>query len=714
MPDRKNKKILIAEDDPITGRLLTRMLEDEGYTVVGVFAVGEEALAVAGNLRPDIILMDIFLAGDVDGITASEEIRGILNIPVIFMTSSIDAEVIARVKVAEPYGYLVKPVTRERLYSVLEIGFYKHYIEQQRREEEEKYRSLFNNMVNGFAFFEMKTDQSGKTEDFIFVEINPTFASYFGITEKEITGISGLEFFSSQDCFGKGRFPEYTAAAFEGESSFFEEYSAAMERWFQVSVYSPKKDHFALIVSDITARKKSEEALQESFARLRSILDSSSDSIALLDTEGKVLAVNEAIARRFDMTTEELVGLNYMDFMATNIAIFRRDKINEVISGARQVTFEDYRDGRWNDNKISPIIDARGMVTGVSVFTRDVTEQKRLDGILIETNEALEGVFNSITDSIILLDKSGKILNINEKGAYRLQRSKESLFGVIFWDVFRDDVARNRRARFERVIETGHPEIFDDSRDGLFFEITIYPIFGLGGEVDRAAFYAKDVTERITLEKRILEVAENERLRIASDLHDGLGQNLTGLSFLIGGLKKKLEKKSMQEVTLMTPILNLVKESVSQAQSLARGLYPVNLDKHGLVMALEEMAENTRGLFNVECSVQRNQHITIENLQTATHLYYIAREAVTNAVKHSGAENIHILLTSDSSFFIMRILDDGEGINEADGEEGGIGLKTMQHRAKLIRADLDVENRDEGGLQVSVRLRIRNDGIEQK
>jgi len=712
MPDRKNKKILIAEDDPITGHLLTRMLEEEGYTVVGVVAVGEEALTVTGNLRPDIILMDIFLAGNVDGITASEEIREILNIPVIFMTSSTDAEVIERVKVTEPYGYLVKPVTRERLFSVLEIGFYKHYIEQQRREEEEKYRSLFKNMVNGFAFFEIKTSGSGKTEDFIFVEINPTFASYFEIPEKEITGISGLEFFSSRDCFGKGRFPEYTAAAFEGESSSFEEYSAVMERWFQVSVYSPKKGFFALIVSDITARKKSEEALQESFARLRTILDSSSDSIALFDTEGNVLAVNEAIARRLDMTPEELVGLNYMDFMATNIAIARRDKINEVISTARQVRFEDYRDGRWNDNKISPIIDGHGTVTGVSVFSRDVTEQKRLDSILIETNESLEGVFNAITDSIILLDKNGKILNINEKGADRLQCSKESLFGVIFWDIFRDDVASNRRMRFKRVIETGHPEVFDDSRDGLFFEITIYPIFGLGGEVDRAAFYAKDVTERIFLEKRILEVAENERLRIASDLHDGLGQNLTGLSFLIGGLKKKLDEKSIQEVALMTPILDLVKESVSQAQSLARGLYPVNLDKHGLVMALEEMAENTRGLFNVNCSVHRNQHIAIENIQTATHLYYIAREAVTNAVKHSGAENIDIILSADNSLFTMRILDDGEGIQEAAYEKGGIGLKTMQHRAKLIRADLDVQNRDEGGLQISARLRIRNDEIE--
>lgn len=707
MSEDKDKKILIAEDDPVTGRLLSSMLDSGNYTVSGIVATGEEILMAAEKLKPDIILMDIFLAGNIDGITASQEIRELYSIPVIYMTASTDAEVIERVKVTEPYGYLVKPVTRERLYSVLEIGFYKHYIEQQRKEEEEKYRSLFNNMSDSFAFFKLVMKED-RVEDFVFVEINSAFSENFSVKEHEIIGESGLQFFAPLGCFGKEHFSRYRAAALEGASSTFEEYSKPLRRWYQVSLYSPKEGHFALIAVDITERKKSEEALQESFARLRAILDSSSDSIALMDTEGKILAVNEAIARRFDRRPEDIVGRNYRDVLEPDLSLARQEKINEVIEYARPVRFEDFRNGRWNDNKISPIIDATGTVSGVSVFSRDVTEQKRLDSILIETNEALEGIFNAITDSIILLDREGRILNINEKGASRLGRNKESLLGIIFWDVFRDDVARNRRTHFEKVINTGQPEAFDDSRDGLFFEITIYPVFSLQGEVDRAAFYAKDITERISLEKRIIDVAENERLRIASDLHDGLGQNLTGLSFLIGSLKKKLVEESFEGLTMMDQILNLVKESVSQAQSLARGLYPVNLDRHGLVMALEEMAENTGGVFNIPCSVHRNQQITIENIQTATHLYYIAREAVNNAVKHSGAQRIDIYLSMEESFLTMSIVDDGRGLSESNLESGGIGLKTMQHRARLIRADLAIEEVSGGGTGISARLRVRN------
>lgn len=482
MKEDSSVKILIAEDDRVTGHLLTSMLEEEGYNVVGVVPAGEEALELARTLLPDIILMDIFLAGEIDGITASEVIRDTLDVPVIFMTSHTEAEVVHRVKVTEPYGYLVKPVTRQRLYSVLEIGLYKHKIEQQRRETEEKYRSLFNNMTTGFAYFTLETGEDGNPEDFLFVEINRSFAEIFNLNENDINGMSGLGIFSGKDCLGKEWLPVYSKAANENISSTFEEYSAVLDLWLQVAVYSPKENHFALIVSDISVRKEAEEALQDSFAKLRAILDSSTDSIALLDTEGIILDANEAIARHFDMKPEQVIGLNFTDFMDTNSSIFRLEKVKEVVRDKKQVRFEDCRAGRWNDNKISPIIDVHGKVTGVSVFSRDVTEQKRLDNILIETNESLEGIFNAIKDSIILLDRESKILNINETGALRLNRRKESLIGTRFWDIFREDVSAIRHSYFNKVIESGEPAMFNDNRDGLFFEITIYPIFGIRGK----------------------------------------------------------------------------------------------------------------------------------------------------------------------------------------------------------------------------------------
>lgn len=712
MEGKSAVKVLIVEDDRVTGHLLGSMLREEGYSVAGAVPAAEEALDLARDVRPDVILMDIFLAGDVDGIAASEAIRHELNVPVIFMTSHTETEVIDRVKVTEPYGYLVKPVTRDRLFSLIEIGLYRHAIERQRRESEDKYRSLFNHMISGFAYFEIKTDSTGKPEDFMFIEINRSFAEMFNLAEEDIRGQSGIAVFEPRGCLGREWLPVYGKAALLGESFSFEEYSAFLDRWFQVSLYSPKKNFLALIVSDISERKSVEEALQDSYAKVRALLDSSTDSIALIDTKGVVLDANEAIARRFNKPLNEFIGSDFIAYIETGLSLARMERVQEVIDEKKPVRFEDYRAGRWNDNKISPIIDGHGRVTGVSIFSRDVTEQKRLDNILMETNESLEGVFNAIMDSIVLLDRNGRILNINKTGALKLNSRKELLIGTCFWDAFREEVSDIRRSYFEKVIATGEPENFNDNRDGLYFEITIYPITDLKGEVDRVAFYAKDVTARIELEKAILEVAEKERIRIAGDLHDGLGQNLTGLSFLMGGLKKKMEVKAYPEIEMMQPILELVKESVAQAQALSRGLYPVNLDRHGFIMALEEMAESVSGVFNVRCQVHYDRQIVIRNIQTATHLYYIAREAVNNAVKHSGADTIRIILHYDDSHFSMTIMDNGRGLEVHSSPEEGIGLKTMRHRARLIRGDIITENCEKGGFQVAVSLRLREEEVD--
>ncbi|MBI4813463.1 MAG: response regulator [Methanobacterium sp.] len=133
---------MLVEDEIIVAADVKNRLENMGYSVLGIFDTGEEAIQKAGELKPNLVLMDIVLKGEMDGIDAAQNIRELYDIPIIYLTAYSDEKTLERAKVTEPFGYVLKPFEDREIQSAIEMAIYKHQMEKKLKESEEKYRKL--------------------------------------------------------------------------------------------------------------------------------------------------------------------------------------------------------------------------------------------------------------------------------------------------------------------------------------------------------------------------------------------------------------------------------------------------------------------------------------------------------------------------------------------------------------------------------------------
>lgn len=195
------------------------------------------------------------------------------------------------------------------------------------------------------------------------------------------------------------------------------------------------------------------------------------------------------------------------------------------------------------------------------------------------------------------------------------------------------------------------------------------------------------------LERQIMDIGERERERIGHELHDGLGQQLTGIAFLSKALSQKLSNRSAAESEQATQIVALINQAISETRQLARGLQPVEVDENGLMSALETLAGNIGQLFHVQCEFHCDMPILIKDNSLANHLYRIAQEAVSNALRHGMAKHVSVELAEPRGRIQLSIHDDGIGFNpDQISNNSGMGLQIMRYRAKMIGANLDIKS----------------------
>ena len=214
----------------------------------------------------------------------------------------------------------------------------------------------------------------------------------------------------------------------------------------------------------------------------------------------------------------------------------------------------------------------------------------------------------------------------------------------------------------------------------------------------------RDVSERRKLEHEVLRISEQERRRVGQDLHDGLGQMLTGISLIGVNLAKRLEEKKSEFAEDMYEIADLVREADRMTRNIARGLVQVELEGDGMSAALRTLCANAEKYFSVSCTYQEYGKIVISDSIAASNLYRIAQEAVSNAAKHGRAENIVVTLQSTSGSLILTIEDDGIGFPEVLKADRGMGVDIMGYRARVITALLEIEAEEGRGTIVRCTL----------
>jgi signal transduction histidine kinase len=205
------------------------------------------------------------------------------------------------------------------------------------------------------------------------------------------------------------------------------------------------------------------------------------------------------------------------------------------------------------------------------------------------------------------------------------------------------------------------------------------------------------IQERSRLEKELLEIAESEQQRIGHDLHDSLGQHLTATALAGKVLAKKLANKSTVEPATADRVVAMVEEAIELTRNLARTLHPIELGTDGLVDALQNLAANLSKAFNVSCRLQHSGAVVLNDPKAAIHLYRIAQEAASNAIRHGRARNLVISLDATSKSVMLAVTDDGAGLPADARTKKGMGLRIMDYRAGMIGATFDIQNLPAGG-----------------
>jgi len=201
----------------------------------------------------------------------------------------------------------------------------------------------------------------------------------------------------------------------------------------------------------------------------------------------------------------------------------------------------------------------------------------------------------------------------------------------------------------------------------------------------------RNITERKRLEREILDVSSRERQSIGRDLHDGLGQELTGVALMLRGLATRIEKRLPPSVAQVNEIVGLVNQSIETARGLARGLLPVSTDNGGLPSALRTLAERSRDLYRFPVNFRSEVTTEMPLSETcASHLYRIAQEALTNAARHGRATAVDVLLRVSALNFLLEIVDNGIGAAAGGRSASGMGLKIMKYRASMIGARFEI------------------------
>lgn len=321
-----------------------------------------------------------------------------------------------------------------------------------------------------------------------------------------------------------------------------------------------------------------------------------------------------------------------------------------------------------------------------------------------ESEEGLKALIEGVTDcAICLLDQRGNIVQWNT-GAQRIQGYHEAeIIGKHFSVFF--PVREYRKERTDeylaRAASTGRyeEEGWRIRKDGTPFwaAVIITPLLDDKGGLRGFAHVARDITELKRLEKEVIDISETEQRRIGHDLHDGLGQELTGLAFLSQNVGRKLADDARPEAGELTRISSLINLAIEKTRDLAKGLSPVEWGPDGLAAALQSLAVRTTEMYGIPCEFRRGRFTAVESHAAAVHLYRIAQEALGNAARHSHASCIWISIEGATGEVVLSVEDNGTGIPEAQRNGKGMGLHLMPYRARTIGASFEIAPRPGGG-----------------
>jgi PAS domain S-box-containing protein len=490
-------------------------------------------------------------------------------------------------------------------------------------------------------------------------------------------------------------------------------------RWIEVKnrpIADPGTGKFSRLVGvaiDITERKQAADALRESEFRYRTVAELTSGFVyeAAVDEQGEAQVVwaSPGWNQFFGAPFEELNRLEWRHvfFSADHAgAIERRPWLRRGERTEVELTLKTMRgETRCIHLANQPLISPDGTVSRFIGVVHDITDRKANEEVLRTQALAIEVMHEGV-----VLSDGGGIIRMTNPAFDRMFHIEPGAFIGRHLDQLPCDPPLDRRiaeSADEAAARAGAPLVSEltvrganDGDNVLFVEAAITSLV-LRGERFWLTML-QDATARRQLEREVLEVSNREQQRIGNDLHDGLGQELTGIALLLRGLENRAEREAPALSPSIEEVALLVNDAIFTTRALARGLSPVTFDRGGLSLALEELARRLSTIFHIDvrCEADDTLDRGLESVN-ALHLYRIAQEAVTNAAQHGNSSRVRIELRCDGDRGLLCIEDNGSGFNPAMQQSKGLGLRIMHYRAQMMAGSLRIESERARGTVVS-------------
>src|SRR6266700_3868543 len=516
-------------------------------------------------------------------------------------------------------------------------------------------------------------------------------------------------------------------AALGGQSAFYE--TRFQGRIFSARV-EPLRDGSGLIVGvvglafDITERRRAEDALRESEARLRTIIESEPECVKLVDSQWRLLDMNPAgLAMVQADCIDVLRGLPIVDIVAPEhraafAELHRRVFAGE--SGTLEFEIVGLKGKRsWLATHAVPLRDAAGTIQALLGITRDISRRRIAERALVESEERFCKAFYANALPLLITRLSdGTVLDANEAFTRLVNRPRDEIIGRTTIELGVIDAAR-RPGIIDMLTKTGVVTDIElevkaaggPPRTGLLSLVRIE----LGGQACTLGPY-RDITEAKRAEEQLRasraalrslatrqqDIREDERTRIAREIHDSLGQALTALKLQLSAAEEAASRDASGLGARLHETTRMVDDLVKSVRRIATDLRPPILDQLGLPAALEWLAQDFSRRTSIQCEATIGATNDAINGELGTALFRIVQEALTNVLRHAGATRVDIALGMKSGCVTLEINDDGTGITEAGTVgPGSLGILGMRERAAALGGVLEVVLRQEGGTRVA-------------
>ncbi len=734
--------VLLIEDNPGDVRLLRELLGNTGAGA-GAFVLTHVDRLAAGirhleERAIDVILLDLSLPDSQGTETLLNTHTAARGVPIVVMTATEDEELALRLIQAGAQDYLVKgQTTASQLARTLKYAVGRKRLEETLREQTHFLQSVLNSMADGVVM----ADASGT-----FRVWNPAAERILGSGPVNMKIGQWSEHYA---LFLPDKVTPYPAdevplaKAIRGESVtnallFLRRPTPTDGVWLDVSA-RPLLDENGqvrggvVVFRDITVAKRTDEALRDSEARFRAIMDNSPALIFIKDLEGRYLQANrqfESVAR---LSQHNLVGKTDEQVFPANQARAYRNNDRQVLEADAPMRFEEsalHDDGLHTSIVVKfPLRTAQGHCYALCGIATDITDRKRAE----ETRQRLAKdrllLLESTGEGIYGIDTAGRCTFINSAAARMLGYLPDELLGkdmhACIHHLFANGAPYPReRCHIHETLMSGTGCKIDHEvywrKDGIAFpvEYSSFPVIEQE-QITGAVVVFVDITERKraehqltlshdrlrNLSARLELVREEERIRIAREIHDELGQELTGMKLELSSLSDHLQTAGPVARQKLQSISMLIDRSIQSVQRIATELRPVVLDQLGLIPAIEWQTHEFQTRTGIQCTLDIYLRVVTLSESGSNAMFRIFQEILTNVARHSKASAVVITLQEQAGSLVLEVRDNGRGVTESElSNPHSLGLVGMRERALLLGGETVLTGVPQGGTTVKVRI----------